>query len=430
MANLEAQSELTPSPADSRVAIEISDVTKTFRLGSEPASTLKERLLTSRNSRVDSFEALKGVNFDVKEGETVGILGRNGSGKSTLLKIIAGTMRPTSGATKVRGRLSALLELGAGFHPDLTGRENIYLNGSILGLTKGEVAEIYEEICDFAELGEFIDLQVRYYSSGMVARLGFAVATHLEPDILLVDEVLSVGDEAFQKKCIDRVYRFKKLGKTMLLVSHGPERVRQLCDRAVVLHRGQCLFVGEVNEAIDLYRDALKTDHKNNLRATGKIIDESTVRVVGGEIIGLGVGNSIRPGDPLSLRIRYEMTEPVEFRLRIQIKSGANVILMNQTTDHIFDKPLTGGPGKGQMQFLLERVPLADGNYYFTIIAESPDGKKVIDHIPKLDEFKVEGSGSGRGFVDIPLSCPAQPTTDLTNIDQEIAVTPKPVTAR
>ncbi len=430
MAN--SQTPLNPDePTERRIAIDVSGVEKTFKLGSEPASTLKERLLTSRRSRLDSFEALKGVDFQVMEGETVGILGRNGSGKSTLLKIIAGTIRPTSGTTRVRGRLSALLELGAGFHPDLTGRENIYLNGSILGLSKVEVEKIFDEILDFAELGEFIDLQVRYYSSGMVARLGFAVATHLEPDILLVDEVLSVGDEAFQKKCIDRVYRFKKLGKTMLLVSHGPERVRQLCDRAVVLHRGECLYVGDVNEAIDLYRDALKTDHKNNLRAAGQKLDESTVRVMGGEILGLGPDNAIKPGDPLSLQIRYEMSEPVEFRLRLQIKSGANVILMNQTTDHIFGKPLSGGPGKGQLQFLLERIPLAHGDYYFTIIAESPDGKKVIDHIPKLDEFKVEGGGLGRGFVDIPVSCPPNPVTDLTNvIEQTMVEAPKPVTAQ
>ncbi|MCL4151441.1 UNVERIFIED_CONTAM: hypothetical protein GTU68_057959, partial [Idotea baltica] len=192
--------------------------------------------------------------MQIFEGETFGILGHNGSGKSTLLKVIAGTIRPTNGRVRTRGRLSALLELGAGFHPDLTGRENIFLNGSILGIPKPKIEEIFDDIVRFAELEEFINLQVKYYSSGMQGRLGFAVATNLEPDVLLIDEVLAVGDEAFQAKCMERVHRFRQLGRTMVLVSHGTEQVRQLCNRAAVMEKGHVLYVGDTDEAIEIYR--------------------------------------------------------------------------------------------------------------------------------------------------------------------------------
>ncbi|MGI9598906.1 MAG: ABC transporter ATP-binding protein, partial [Acidimicrobiales bacterium] len=235
----------------------MESVSKAFKIGAEPAKTLKDRLLSFRKQEAQVVQALSGVDFEVRQGESFGILGHNGSGKSTLLKIMAGTIRPTDGRVRVQGRLSALLELGAGFHPDLSGRENIYLNASILGFPREHVDQIFEEIVSFAELEEFIDLQVKFDSSGMTARLGFAVATNLDPDVLLVDEVLAVGDEAFQLKCMELVHRFRSLGRTMVIVSHGPERIRELCDRALVLERGRMLHVGGVSDAIETYRAAL-----------------------------------------------------------------------------------------------------------------------------------------------------------------------------
>ncbi len=195
--------------------------------------------------------------MQVHEGETVGILGRNGSGKSTLLKCICGVLQPTSGEVVVRGKLAGLLELGAGFQQDLTGRENIYLNGSLLGMSKKEVDRVFDDIVDFSELEEFIDGAVKFYSSGMYVRLGFAVAVNVDPDILVIDEVLAVGDERFQRKCIDRVKAFQKEGRTILLVTHSPDQVRAICDRAIVLSHGNVVSEALPGEAVRIFREGL-----------------------------------------------------------------------------------------------------------------------------------------------------------------------------
>ncbi len=222
----------------SDIAVEVKDVSKRFRLAHGRYNSLKERIIHGGRTPTEDFWALKNVALQVREGETVGILGRNGSGKSTLLKCICGVLQPTSGEVVVRGKLAGLLELGAGFQQDLTGRENIYLNGSLLGMSKKEVDRVFDAIVDFSELEEFIDGAVKFYSSGMYVRLGFAVAVNVDPDILVIDEVLAVGDERFQRKCIDRVKAFQKEGRTILLVTHSPDQVRSICDRAIVLSHG------------------------------------------------------------------------------------------------------------------------------------------------------------------------------------------------
>ena len=197
----------------------------------------RQRILSGR-TRTDDFWALRDVSFEVETGETLALIGHNGSGKSTLLKVIAGILRPTQGLVRQRGRLAALLELGAGFHQELTGRENVYLNASFLGLSRRDTDRVYDEIVRFAELGEFMEMQVKFYSSGMLVRLGFAVAVHVDPEVLLIDEVLAVGDEAFQSRCLDRVRTFQREGRTIVLVTHALDQVRQLCDRAVMLDHG------------------------------------------------------------------------------------------------------------------------------------------------------------------------------------------------
>ncbi len=193
------------------------------------------------------------MNVEINQGETFGILGRNGSGKSTLLKCIAGILKPTSGEIRVRGRLAAMLELGAGFQPDLSGRDNIFLNGSLLGLPRAEIEKRFDDIVAFAELEDFIDNQVKFYSSGMYVRLGFAVAVNVEPDVLLVDEVLAVGDAAFQRKCLDHVKKFQREGRTIVVVSHGADTIRQNCGRAMVMNHGEVIAVDEPGEAIRVY---------------------------------------------------------------------------------------------------------------------------------------------------------------------------------
>ena len=195
-------------------------------------------MIHSGRRKIEDFWALRDISFDIDEGETVGLLGHNGSGKSTLLKCVGGILQPTTGLIRVRGRLASLLELGAGFHPDLTGRENVYLNAAILGLKRVDIEKRFDDIVEFAELEQFIDQQVKHYSSGMYVRLGFAVAVNVDPDVLLVDEVLAVGDETFQRKCLDRVHQFQDEGRTIVVVTHAADLVRRICTRVVVLDHG------------------------------------------------------------------------------------------------------------------------------------------------------------------------------------------------
>lgn len=243
-----------------RVRVRFQNIVQRFRVIRERPDTLREtfaHLFRKRTSYYD-FDALKGISFSVSEGESIGIVGRNGSGKSTILRVIAGVYRPSSGEVSVTGSVAPLIELGAGFHPDLTGRENIILNGLLLGLTKREIRSREEKIIDFAELGGFIDSPVKQYSSGMFMRLGFAVATEVDPDILLMDEVLAVGDAAFQQKCLERINRFHDAGKTLFMVSHGPGNIRKYCQRALWIHDGVLRADGPADEVLARYEELLQ----------------------------------------------------------------------------------------------------------------------------------------------------------------------------
>jgi ABC-type polysaccharide/polyol phosphate transport system ATPase subunit len=237
--------------------VSFDNVVQHFRLIRERPDTLRETFarLFRNHSRYHSFDALKGVSFDVADGEIVGLVGPNGSGKSTILKIIAGVYRPTAGVVRINGKVAGLIELGAGFHSDLTGRENILLNGLLLGLSKREMRSREQQILDFAELGEFIDSPVKQYSSGMYMRLGFAVATEIDPDILLIDEILAVGDASFQQKCMARIDEFRQRRKTIVLVSHDLSSVRKLCHRVLFIQNGRILADGKPAEVLDLYRE-------------------------------------------------------------------------------------------------------------------------------------------------------------------------------
>jgi lipopolysaccharide transport system ATP-binding protein len=239
--------------------IQFENVFQRFRVIRERPDTLREVFVRifRRNSQYHLFEALRGVSFSVNDGEMLAIVGRNGSGKSTTLKVIAGVYRPTSGIAAVNGRVAALIELGAGFHGDLTGRENIVINGLMLGLTRHEIREREQRIIDFAELGDFIDSPVKQYSSGMFMRLGFGIAVEVDPDILLIDEILAVGDEAFQEKCMDRIHDFMKRGKTIVYVSHSMMSVKKLCTRAILLHEGKLIADGTPDSIFGRYEEIL-----------------------------------------------------------------------------------------------------------------------------------------------------------------------------
>jgi ABC-2 type transport system ATP-binding protein/lipopolysaccharide transport system ATP-binding protein len=240
------------------LAVHLSGVSVQYQVPTEQIGTLKEymiRVLQGRRISYRGFWALHEVDLEVRRGESLGIIGRNGAGKSTLLKVIARVLRPTKGRVWVRGNLAPLIELGAGFHPELTGRENIVLNGAMLGFSRGQMEERFDRIVEFAELGPFIDAALRSYSSGMVVRLGFAVATEVNPDILIIDEVLAVGDEAFREKCLARMQDFRKRGATILFVSHALESIQDTCDRAIWLEGGRIQQAGALSDVIRAYRD-------------------------------------------------------------------------------------------------------------------------------------------------------------------------------
>lgn len=243
--------------------IEIKNVSKSFKIYHDKATTLKERLLFLRSSKADVFWALKDINLTIESGKTVGLIGHNGSGKSTLLKLITKIIYPTSGEIITRGRVSSLLELGAGFHPDFTGRENIYINASIFGLSRKEIDSKLESIIEFSELRDFIDSPIRTYSSGMYTRLAFSVAVHVSPDILLIDEILAVGDINFQKKCITKIKEFKKKGVTMVFVSHNMNDVLEICDSVVWLDKGRMIEYGDTETIAEKYLDEMNRRGSN-----------------------------------------------------------------------------------------------------------------------------------------------------------------------
>ena len=240
------------------IAIKAENISKKYHL--QKHKTFKEFIpaLLGRQEIIIQFKALSHLNFEVEKGDSIGILGKNGSGKSTLLKVIAGVTKPSDGRITVHGRVAPLIELGAGFHPELTGRENVYLNGSILGIKRREMEKLYPSIVAFAELEEFMDQPIKHYSSGMYMRLAFAVAVAETPDILLVDEILAVGDAQFQLKCLKRMAEFKKNGSTMVMVSHSPEQVKQYCNKGLVLHGGKQLFFGEIEQATAVYEELME----------------------------------------------------------------------------------------------------------------------------------------------------------------------------
>ncbi len=395
-------------------AVEIDRVTKIFRLHTEPSKTLKERVLNWRANSISEFAALSGVSLDISEGTTVGLLGHNGSGKSTLLKCIAGTLRPTKGEIRVHGRMAAMLELGAGFHPDLTGRENVFLNGSILGFSKEHVRTIFDDIVDFSELGDFIDSQVKHYSSGMYARLGFAVAVNLEPDVLLVDEVLSVGDEAFQRKCIERVRQFQQDGRTIVLVTHSPDQVRLICDQAAVLDHGRLVFSGDPNEAVAEYRrsldgvidDVVPVEEEPEpevvvvdepVPATEPEPEPQTKKV---EIVSLGVSDPpvgrryFAPGDRIDIDLGYRRNEPVEaMRARLIVKANDGVQMLNVSTYDLNGVDIWDVAEEGTIRFSIDDLRLLDHRYHVSVVLQSPHETEEFDHALGAVAFDVVSGG-------------------------------------
>lgn len=404
-------------------AIEIQHLSKHFRLYHERYSSLKERTLHLGHNPFDDFTALSDISFDVDQGTTFGLLGHNGSGKSTLLKCITGILRPTAGEIRTRGRVAALLELGAGFHPDLTGRENVFLNASLLGMSRRQVEGKFDDIVAFAELEPFIDNQVKYYSSGMYVRLGFAVAVNMDPEILIVDEVLSVGDELFQRKCLDRVRQFQREGRTILLVTHSADMVRQICGTAAVLDTGHLVALGPPGEAIRSFREHLlqrqadvearvlaETDARPEdpdaapSRPAMHGIKSAAVRIVDVRI-EYPVDTTRKylcPGDPMTVHIKYDALEPVDDLIAgiAAYSDEGKLLFAANNIWYPVDHRIFSGPGEFVYEF--PSVPLMDGTYSITIGLTTADEGTVYDWHDQRYKFEVMNPTAVSGLIHMP----------------------------
>lgn len=320
--------------AERPVVVAVDEVSKRFTVRKD--SSLKERIVTlgraGRRHRED-YWALNDVTVQIRAGSTIGLIGHNGSGKSTLLKVIGGIIQPTKGDVRQRGRVAALLELGAGFHPDLTGRENVFLNASLLGLTQGETEDRFSEILDFSGVGDFIDTQVKFYSSGMYVRLAFAVAVHTDPDILLVDEVLAVGDEQFQKKCLDKIRSFQEEGRSIIFVSHALGQIEDLCDRVLLLDHGKVVFDGVPETAVERFRELQRAGAD---RDTQHSLSPQSMKVLGIEVCNTaGVRISELDGrSPFMVRVHVHSDVRIEnWALGFSIDSAVGHMVLASNTD-------------------------------------------------------------------------------------------------
>lgn len=374
------------------------------------ADTLNPRVKKETNHR-EEFWALKDVSFDIKIGDRVGIIGRNGAGKSTLLKILSRITEPTTGKIRIRGRVASLLEVGTGFHPELTGRENIFLNGAILGMSRFEIKRKFDEIVDFAEIEKFIDTPVKRYSSGMYVRLAFAVAAHLEPEILVVDEVLAVGDAAFQKKCLGKMEDVStKEGRTVLFVSHSMNAVESLCSRGIVLESGSLYIDSGTRESISAYlentyklmSETPLADRKDR-RGSGKVRAMS-FRVLDAE--GEQV-NSLQSGRDYYFEIRYinhtgTLLNNVVFSFDFFDERG-NVILLFRT--NFTNNNINLEPGTGYVRCKVSNLPLANGTYHFSVFISHAD-QEILDWIEDAASVKVDGGDFfGTGNPGLPSIC-------------------------
>ena len=386
--------------------IVVDDVSKRFRLRRD--KSLKERLVNSRRGRdhTEEFWALRNVSFEIGEGTTVGLIGHNGSGKSTLLKAIGGIIAPTEGRVLRRGRLAALLELGAGFHPDLTGRENVFLNAAILGVSREETRRHFDAIVDFSGIEPFIDTQVKFYSSGMYVRLAFAVAVHVDPELLLVDEVLAVGDEAFQRKCMDRIKQFQRDGRTIVLVSHALDQVREVCDRAVLLEHGRVAVDGDPADALRALRAEFEVEREAEREAEAAEPEAPSVRAHPAvSRVSLAPGSADRPlhpGDDLTVLVDVRPGEAAacdDWVVGISVETTSGQLVYGTNTELIgvglprLDRPR-------QVRIHLPEVPLPDGTYQVTAAVHPHTGPEY-HRLVNAAAFAVHSDTREAGLIHL-----------------------------
>ena len=395
----------------------IKDVSKKYRLGMIGGTTLRDELQRRRAARRglddptkevnskdightgEEFLALKDINITVNEGERVGIIGHNGAGKSTLLKLISQITAPSTGTIEMNGRIASMLEVGTGFHPELSGRENIYMNGAILGMTKAEIDAKMEQIIDFSECRQFIDTPVKRYSSGMYVKLAFSVAAHLDSEIMIMDEVLAVGDMAFQKKCLDKMSRVSKdQGRTILYVSHNMNTIRSLCERCIVLSHGNVIFDGNVEEAIALYLGSGLEEKKVYDLAPERDASASTESIVMNSLQLLNESNMITFGDKIRFKLDFTQKDEMQnlhFRFCIYLHDmSAIATSMSERVDT--------GIGENERSFEIDTSTLAPSKYIFNIIALEPSGAgSQIRHdvVKRAMAFEIVSKNQLHNFV-------------------------------
>jgi lipopolysaccharide transport system ATP-binding protein len=406
--------------SESGAAIVVDDVSKRFRLYKERAGSVKEMFTKFRNERYDDFWAVKEVSLQVEHGQVYGLVGHNGSGKSSLLKMMAGILKPTMGEIRTDGRISALLELGAGFHPDLTGRENIYLNASILGLQRKEVDGLFDEIVDFSGLSGFIDSPVKHYSSGMFVRLGFSVAVHVNPQILIIDEVIAVGDEEFQRRCFEHLYKLRNNGVTIVMVTHSLQIVRQMCDRAAWIDHGQVMCEGPAVDVVHEYLDKVNLAEAQRLQ----VEDELRAEIDRAAEIAQRVSTSsadrpiilrevevldenkrptrlFRTSDPMTVRFHYEsradVVEPI-FSFAIESQNG---ILVSNPTLPSSRRPALLVAGRGFIDYDVPSLAVGPGEYSVSAAIHDKDAMIVLDKRERVLTFRVDSDESNGGIIDL-----------------------------
>ncbi len=414
-------------------AIRVTNASRRFKVIHERGGTLKETLIRRRRSTYTELWALDNVTFEIRPGEAVGIVGRNGSGKSTLLKLLAGIVPPHAGSVEAGGAVASMLELGAGFHPDFTGRENVFMNGAIHGLSDRMVSARLDEIVEFAELATFIDMPVRTYSSGMQMRLAFAVAAHLNPDIMLLDEVLAVGDEAFQRKCMGRIYEFRRNGGTLVFVSHDANAIEHVCSRVLLLDGGKVVMDGDPPRVMERYHRLLADDTSAHteahpapappeIRAGMPLPDEPAPAGWGtGDVIIEGVrilsrGNpasGVVSGDPMDIEVTLRPRHPVptpSVGFSINVGDGT---LMFGTNTRLSEFPLSEIAGCSRITFSIPSLGLHEGAFDVTIAVTSHDESVVYHWLDRAAKFAVYARASGIGPAAIAGSWSMDAPTEI-----------------
>ena len=396
----------------SNIAISVKNVSKTFRIPHEKVSSLRGAAVNafSRNKGYEEFKALNDVSFEVKKGEFFGIIGRNGSGKSTLLKILAGIYQADKGRVHVNGMISPFLELGIGFNPELSGRDNVYLNATVLGLSKKEIDEKFDSIVKFSELERFIDQKLKNYSSGMQVRLAFSVSIHANREILLMDEVLAVGDNNFQNKCIREFTRYREMGKTVILVTHDIETVRRYCDRAMLIRYGVIKKIGNAEDVAEEYIFENMGDEEKRAKSNKKesSLKKDNGRWGSGDVIFTSIElmdengvqrSTFKSFDDVKLRLYYKKNNDIENVIfGIELFNDANYRLAGFNT-YMINETLSLSGKTGYIEFEFKKMPLLKGKYFITPAMASSDCGKQYDYWKNAIEFTIMNDGKQAKYL-------------------------------